>query len=188
MQIENTRKHISVLRFRICNRASTPIRDDADCDWYAAETAVLFTAEEMSCFLDAFADGRIIWSAEPVFVRCGEPTEEGRDCTGDMVYTVLWSPAEDFAEAESRRAASAFYTDAVRRQKLTDVRLSKTQRRTPGGPDSDAGFYGILPGKLPINPSECGQNAVRTDEYRRAGGPYGAAQGFFPSDGYTGRN
>lgn len=95
--------HVTVLRFRVSNKASTKYNDDDKTKWYAKEVKELSSAAQITETLEEFMLGRILISCEVTPITCKHNNDRDRDDTVDLIYTIFWLEGPNFKEMELSR-------------------------------------------------------------------------------------
>ena len=141
---------VTILRFRISNKASTIYEDDVKTSWYKQEIKQLSSSKQISETLSEFMKGRILLNCQVTPITCKQNNDRDRDDTVDVLYTIFWEPAEDFEEAEKERK---MHYSALEESLEKIVERADKQNETPKvNPTIQNNMgYGLPPKQMPQN-------------------------------------
>lgn len=125
--------HVSVLRFRVSNKASTTMAEDMKTSWWEMEVKQLSSTSQITEALDEFMQGRKLISFDVTPITCKQNRDRERDDTVDVLYTIFWEEDIDFQEKEQMRkskySALEMANDKIIEQ-ANVIQQMKTQQST----------------------------------------------------------
>ena len=149
--------HVTVLRFRVSNKASTKYNDDENTKWYAKEVKELSSAAQITETLEEFMQGRILVSCETTPVTCKHNNDRDRDDTVDLIYTIFWKEGPNFREMEleRRRSYSALEESFEKINEEADIQKEKEYEKQK---QKGIGVYGYGTNRQPQENYSYGRN------------------------------
>lgn len=158
---------VTVLRFRVSNKASTTYDDDCKTSWYKQEIKQLSSAKQITETLNEFMRGRKLIDFQVTPITCKQNNDRDRDDTVDVLYTIFWEPDENFEMAEKERqyAYTALEESLDKIEEKADIHKESLNNTKDSYIRQGNMGYGMPPTKMPQNRWQGNNQVIQQNPY-----------------------